>query len=327
MPNKIEKSNPEKVNQSKTRVSEMVVADDRAGQRIDNFLLHVFKNVPKSFIYKLLRKGAIKVNGKRIKVEYKLESGDLIRLPAVYQEAQPKTAQAKEATKIFLKRAILFEDEDLIVLNKPSGMAVHGGSGINLGVIEVMRQIYPDNDSLELVHRLDRDTSGCLILAKKRSILRELHELFQAGKVRKNYLLLARGGWEGGTRKVDESLKRHQLVGGERMVRVEDDGKMSTTIFHPGRHFPTANCVLLEAELRTGRTHQIRVHAAHIGHPVAGDEKYGDRKFNLELRKLGLKRLFLHAATLNLSLKSGKLISVKAPLPHELKNFLVNISG
>jgi len=293
------------VNKTNQKLINFTIDPDHADQRIDNYLFSKFRKVPKSLIYRMLRKGAIRVNKKRAKPEYKLQTGDLIRLPHIETEM---TVTDKKPS-----------DQAMKVLEK-------GGSGITFGVIETMREARPQTKSLELVHRLDKDTSGCLILAKKRSILKELHELLRASNIKKKYLVLVKGKWQGGVRKVDVALIKNQLKSGERMVVADEAGKKSLTTFRPRQIFSMAS--LLEVDLGTGRTHQIRVHATHIGHPIAGDEKYGDKQFNSIMHKKGLKRLFLHAASLSIYLPSKeKTITVKAPLPKELNEILNTIDS
>ena len=224
-----------------------------------------------------------------------------------------------------LKDSVLYEDKRILILNKPSGMAVHGGSGVSYGVIEALRQLRPDDHYLELVHRLDRDTSGCLIIAKKRSALRQLHELLREGKMRKRYIAMVKGHWQGSEKRVDAPLHKFTLQSGERMVKVSDQGKSALSVFRPlatGKH-----ASLVEVELHTGRTHQIRVHAATIGFPIAGDDKYGDREFNSRMKKHGLNRLFLHARSLEFTLNEPhKEIAVNAPFDRELENVMSHLN-
>jgi len=307
-------------NGDKPTVRWMDVGAEQAGQRIDNFLLRILKGVPKSRIYRLLRKGEVRVNRGRIRADYRLKEGDQVRIPPVRiaETRQPApTAGAIER----LAGSILYEDERLLVLDKPSGMAVHGGSGLSYGVIEALRALRPEAPYLELVHRLDRDTSGCLLIAKRRSELRTLHELLRSGGVEKRYLLLVQGDWSQGPWKINAPLRKNQVQGGERMVRVDPDGKTALTHFRFLEGYSHAS--LMEAELKTGRTHQIRVHAAHSGHPLAGDEKYGDTGFNRELRKRGLKRLFLHAHYIAFrDPQRQREIEVSAPLSPDLRKLI-----
>jgi 23S rRNA pseudouridine955/2504/2580 synthase len=301
----------------KNSVQWLHVGPEEAGQRIDNYLLRQLKGVPKSRIYRLLRKGEVRVNRGRIKPEYRIQDGDEVRLPPIRQAERDTTTPAAGLMSR-IETAILFEDERLLVLNKPAGVAVHGGSGVSHGVIEALRAARPDAPMLELVHRLDRDTSGCLVIAKKRSALRNLHELLREGGMDKRYLALVQGDWPGGTRTVTAPLYKNQLKGGERIVTVDAAGKAARTLFRPLTRYGRAS--LMEVELDTGRTHQIRVHGAHIGHPLAGDEKYGDADFNKSLRELGLRRLFLHAVSLGFrEPNSDREVHVSAPLPDELR--------
>lgn len=298
----------------------VAVDPERAGQRLDNFLLGQFKGAPRSLVYRLLRTGQVRVNGGRAKPERRLEAGDEVRLPPVRLDAPADHGAPPPALLRQIEASIVFEDRALLVLDKPSGIASHGGSGIGFGAIELMRALRP-KDSLELVHRLDRDTSGVLVLAKKRSALTELQALIRGGKLEKRYLALLVGHLDRPALKVDAPLEKFVLQGGERMVRVLPSGKPSVSHFRQlervGAH------TYAEIRIETGRTHQIRVHAAHIGHPVAGDEKYGDRAANQMLKSAGLQRLFLHAASLVFALKDGaEPYTLRAPLPAGLQAVL-----
>ena len=301
------------------------VTGAEAGQRLDNFLLRVMKGVPRSHIYKILRSGEVRVNKGRTRPHYHLTEGDILRLPPVRVAAPSDPAVLPAHLHHQLEAAILYEDGHLLVLDKPSGLAVHGGSGLSWGAIEALRQLRPDARELELAHRLDRDTSGCLILSKKRSALRALHEALREGRMEKRYLALAAGDWQGKTRSVRLALRKNTLQSGERMVRVDSvDGKAAHTRFLPLERFPGA--VLLQADLDTGRTHQIRVHLQAIGHPVAGDEKYGDPAFNQRLRAWGLRRLFLHAALIAFRHpQDGEPLRIEAPLPADLRAVLTRL--
>ncbi|EKD45419.1 MAG: hypothetical protein ACD_69C00301G0001 [uncultured bacterium] len=302
------------------KVHNLVIDEELSGQRLDNFLFNKLKNVPKSRIYRMLRGGEVRVNKKRAAPSYKIQSDDLIRIPPFWaEETLSKGKPGSNLIKLLLD-AIIFEDNRILVINKPSGIASHGGSGINFGVIETLRAARPDLKNLELVHRLDRDTSGCLILAKKRSALRELHKLIFDGAILKKYVLLVRGQWQGGERAVDASLLKNQLKSGERMVTIDHQGKDSLTIFRPLKVGIVAS--LIEAELKTGRTHQIRVHALHIGYPIAGDEKYGDSEFNAKMKELGLKRMFLHAEKISFCWATKEKVEFVAKLDKELEEFL-----
>ena len=305
------------------------IDEDRAGQRIDNFLLASLKGVPKTRVYRILRKGEVRVNKGRIKASYRLQEGDMVRIPPIRQ-SEPEAAAAPGARVLArIDASILAEEKGFLVLNKPSGLAVHGGSGLNYGVIEALRALRPDAPYLELVHRLDRETSGCLLVAKRRSVLREMHRLLreksqgksQTDGIDKRYLALLRGRWEGGERKVDAPLLKNTLRSGERVVTVSPEGKESLSLFRPVAR--NAEATLVEVRLLTGRTHQIRVHAASIGHPIAGDEKYGDEQFNREMKAKGLRRLFLHAHFLGFSLEGHEqAYQFSAPLDEELEAVL-----
>lgn len=292
-----------------------------AGQRLDNFLTRYLKGVPKSRIYRILRKGEVRVNKGRVNASYRLANGDQVRIPPIrVAETQQATSPPKPLQEI-LERRILFEDEQLLVINKPSGLAVHGGSGLSFGLIEALRAMRPEASGLELVHRIDRDTSGCLLLAKKRALLRDLHEQIRLNRVEKRYQALLVGRWKRSKQRVDAPLLKNVSQGGERMVRVDPRGKPAQTQFTVQRRW--SEYTLVEALLETGRTHQIRVHAAHLGSPIAGDDKYGDALANETLRALGLKRLFLHAAVLAFTLPGDKRPRrFLAPLDEELELLL-----
>ncbi len=310
----------EGVTQQRAAARSVEIGTDEAGQRIDNFLITRLKGVPKSRVYRILRRGEVRVNRGRVTAAYRLQAGDTVRIPPLRMGAEPASPAAGSSLPGRLASAVLYEDDHLLVLDKPSGVAAHGGSGIALGAIEALRAARPDAPFLELVHRLDRETSGCLMVAKKRSALRDLHEQLRAHAVDKRYLLLVQGVWRGGGRRVDLALARNLRRGGERVVRVAADGQAATTRFTPLERFTDAS--LLQARPLTGRTHQIRVHAAALGHPIAGDAKYGDAGFDRTLRGLGLRRLFLHAAALRLARPGGGEIRVEAPLPPELEAVL-----
>ncbi len=299
------------------RARQVEVSEDDAGQRLDNFLLRHLKGVPRSAVYRLLRTGQVRVNGGRAKPDRRIEAGDSVRIPPVRQAGRDTPGAPSAAQRQVVADAIIHEDRDLLVIDKPSGMAVHGGSGVSFGVIEVLRALRPDA-TLELAHRLDRETSGCLIVAKRRPALRKLHASFRDGEVEKRYLALVVGRWNHGTVTVGAALRRNQLKGGERMVKVDEaGGKAASSRFKPVE--PFADATLMEVTIDTGRTHQIRVHAAHMGHPVAGDDKYGDERANKRLKAIGLKRMFLHASALSLPHPNGDTLAVSSPLPDELK--------
>ena len=301
-----------------TGVELVEISADLAGQRLDNFLLTRLKGAPRSLIYRIVRRGEVRVNKGRIRPEYRLKAGDTVRIPPLRLAPRSAPARPGERTLRQLEAAILYEDDRLLVLNKPSGLAVHGGSGLSYGVIEGLRALRPTAPYLELVHRLDRETSGCLLIAKKRSALRRLHELLRSNRMDKRYLALLKGQWRGGDREVTAPLQKNVLRSGERMVRVDPAGKPARSVFHPLAVSKTAS--LVEVKLETGRTHQVRVHAASLDQPIAGDDKYGDADFNRQLREVGLKRLFLHAHGLRFQLTEGEpAIEVSAPLDDELK--------
>jgi 23S rRNA pseudouridine955/2504/2580 synthase len=297
------------------KVRQVNVSAEEAGQRIDNFLARHLKGVPKSHIYRILRRGEVRVNSGRIRAQYKLCAGDTVRIPPV----RVSESRAGETSPMrSLESCILFENSRCLVINKPSGLAVHGGSGLSYGVIEAFRAGRPQAPFLELAHRLDRETSGCLVLAKRRSFLRAFQEQLRAGEVMKHYLALVSGTWKDGKQTVTAPLRKNLLQGGERMVRVDESGKPAISVFRPVTSFQEAT--LVEVELKTGRTHQIRVHGAHIGHPLAGDEKYGDPAFNIKMKHLGLRRMMLHAHYLEfMDTANGEKIVVSAPLDDELK--------
>ncbi|MBL1457217.1 MAG: 23S rRNA pseudouridine(955/2504/2580) synthase RluC [Methylophaga sp.] len=294
---------------------------DQAGQRIDNFLITLEKGVPKSRIYRALRKGEVRVNKGRIKQTYRLQAGDQVRVPPLRVSEKVVITELSESLTDALENAILMEDDDILVINKPAGLAVHAGSQIQLGVIEAMRIIRPENRFVELVHRLDRDTSGCLVLAKSRAALLNLQQQMKASETDKRYLTLTRGKWAAQENIVDLALQKNSLSSGERMVVPDINGKKSKTLFEVKQEF--SGCQLVAAKLYTGRTHQIRVHSASQSHPVAGDEKYGDREFNKRLRKYGLKRMFLHAWQLSLKHPlTDEPLTFNAELPDTLKDVL-----
>ncbi|WP_428604595.1 23S rRNA pseudouridine(955/2504/2580) synthase RluC [Sedimenticola sp.] len=291
------------------------------GQRIDNFLINYLKGVPKSLVYRILRRGEVRVNKGRIKASYRLQVGDQVRVPPVRMADKAEPSRVDSRLLDRLEAAILYEDKRLLVLNKPSGIAVHGGSGLNFGVIEALRQLRPEERQLELVHRLDRDTSGCLLIAKRRSALRRLHELMRGNGIDKRYIALVKGNWHRDRLEVNVPLLKNTLQGGERIVTVDPRGKESVTRFSVRERL--GEWMLVEARLLTGRTHQIRVHAAHLGTPILGDDKYGDSAANKEIKELGLKRLFLHAETLRFRWPEAKQDEVfKAALEPSLEQLL-----
>jgi 23S rRNA pseudouridine955/2504/2580 synthase len=309
-----------------SRVSHVAVVADDDGQRLDNWLMRALKGVPRSRVYRLLRKGEVRVNGKRCKPEHRLVTGDDIRLPPVRAPEEGVPRRVPSTLTAEIEATVVHSDPDLLVIAKPAGLAVHGGSGLSFGVIEALRASRP-TETLELVHRLDRDTSGLLLVARNRTALRTLHGLLREGLVEKRYLALVKGAWNLGKKTISAPLATRARQGGERVVKVAESGKESDTTFTPVDFFG-ARATLMDVSLGTGRTHQIRVHAAHAGHPVAGDDKYGDRDFNAEMAGLGLKRLFLHAQSLTFEWPgSRKTFAVSQPLPPELAAVLESLSA
>ena len=287
------------------------------GQRLDNYLLKHLKGVPKSHIYRVIRKGEVRVNKGRKKSDYKLKIGDIVRIPPIRTAEQTPTKVSDSLSQL-LQNAILFEDKGLLAINKPSGLAVHGGSGINTGAIEALRVLY--NQPLELVHRLDRATSGVLLIAKKRSVLKDLHEQLSTHQMEKRYTALVQHTWRKKRHTIDAPLAQNS-----RAVVVDNQGKPSVSHFQPLKNFDQADfsASLVEVLIETGRMHQIRAHAKYAGHPLAGDDKYGDTEFNQQVQDKGLNRLFLHAHRLTFTNpSSGELQTIKAPLSEELQDFL-----
>jgi len=313
---------------SKDNVTQLVVSEEDSGQRLDNYLLRVCKGVPKSHIYRIIRSGEVRLNGRRVNASSRVSGADILRVPPIRVATKREEIVAGAEMKTDLP--VLFEDEALLVIDKPAGVAVHGGSGVSFGVIEALRRQRPLARFLELAHRLDRETSGLLLIGKKRSALKALHEMFRDGGgssrgADKRYLLLVNGRWPDPVRHVKFPLFKYLTESGERRVRVSDEGKPSHTIFRlvaRWEHFS-----LLEAELKTGRTHQIRVHCAHLGFSIAGDDKYGDFASNKSLHKEGLKRMFLHAWKMRFPHPaSGAEMTQEAPLPIALRDFLKALS-
>jgi 23S rRNA pseudouridine955/2504/2580 synthase len=314
---------PQKPPQSAARQQQ--VEADLAGMRLDNFLLGRLKGVPRSHVYRLIRSGQVRVNSGRVGPGYRLAAGDRVRVPPVaVAPAAPR--RADDGTLDWLRERIVYEDQRLLVLDKPAGLAAHGGSGVSVGAIEALRALEPTQTELELAHRLDRATSGCLLVAKRRSTLRVLHALLREGAVDKRYLALVRGRWPSGTTRIDAPLLTDRRRGDDR-VKVGTGGKHAESVFRLLETFgKTAS--LVEVSLRTGRTHQIRVHAAHAGHPLAGDDRYGDRDFNAQLARRGLRRMFLHAHAVAFRWPdSGEEFSVSTPLPPELAGVLTTLGG
>ena len=303
----------------KTReVNYVRVNRDQAGRRVDNLLVSLLADVPKSRIYRMLRRGEVRINGRRVRPEARVSEDDLLRLPPLHLEAPLSRPTVSSGREQFLRGLLLHEDNELIVVNKPAGMAVHGGSGLRFGLIDELRAARSEGEFLELAHRLDRDTSGCLIIAKDMRTLRRLHDALRAGLIAKSYVTLARGQWSGGTRTISLALKKNVRRGGERIVTVDPEGKAAVTRFGLRQQFRGA--CLLTVELGTGRTHQIRVHAAQAGFPIAGDQKYGEPAFNACLHRYGLRRLFLHAARVGIPRTNNRQpLVVEAPLPPDLE--------
>ena len=302
-----------------------VSEENGAGQRIDNYLVKTLKNVPKSKIYSILRRGEVRVNKGRIKPSYKLQADDVVRLPPLTNTQREPGANVrpitdKQVASFNLEAAVVYEDDNLLIINKPAGLAVHGGSGLSFGLIEMLRVMRPEQQNLELIHRIDRDTSGCVMLAKHSKILRCMHQLFRDGQINKIYHTLVKG-YAAQSFIVDEPLKKFILSSGERLVRVHPEGQESLTNFTVLERYNGAT--LLQASPITGRTHQIRVHAAHRGLPIIGDDKYGNKLYDQAMRKLGLKRLFLHARELSFICPlSGKLIKVQSEYDKDWNNGL-----
>jgi 23S rRNA pseudouridine955/2504/2580 synthase len=301
-----------------TGVRKVRIDADTAGQRVDNFLRRQLPGVPKGRLYRLLRRGEVRVNGGRVRAEYRLEAGDEVRIPPVRLREEGAAPAAGRAAAML--DHVIYEDKRLLVIDKPSGVAVHGGSGISHGVIELLRAARPDLKDLSLVHRLDRETSGCLVIAKKRSALRALHEKFREGVVEKNYLALVVGDWQLGARVIDSPLLVTHRQGGERHVIVSPEGKPAVTRVRLSRTYGKFS--LLQCSPLTGRTHQIRVHLRHAGFPIAGDDRYGDAGVNRHVKGLGLERLFLHAQSISFPDEHGNELHFVAPLPADLDRFL-----
>ncbi len=312
------------MNQIKTEVKLVEIDEDMAGQRIDNFLRNQLKALPKSVVYRIVRKGEVRVNKKRIKAEYKLQAGDVVRIPPVtldQSDEKVETISPKLQKVAQLEHCILFEDEHLLVLNKPSGTAVHGGSGLKFGAIEGLRALRPQARFLELVHRIDRDTSGILLVAKKRSALRALQAQFREKTVQKYYLALVMGSWPASKKVVNAPLLKNEV---NSIVRVNPQGKPSETRYKVIETFKQAT--LVQASPITGRTHQIRVHCQYSGSPIAWDDRYGDRRFDAYTAQFGLDRLFLHAANIQFTHPaSGKKMEINAPLDQQLEKVLAGL--
>lgn len=311
--------------QKSPSVQFITIGAEQAGQRIDNFLITLEKGVPKSRIYRAVRKGEVRVNKGRIKQTYKLQAGDEVRVPPLRISDKTNTVHVSDSLAQILRQQIIYEDDYLLALNKPEGLAVHAGSKIQTGVIEALKKLRPEAAFLELVHRLDRDTSGCLLIAKRRDALLHLQNQMRGSDIDKRYLTLTYGRWPQNDTIVDKPLQKNTVIGGENMVIVDPAGKLAKTQFLVKQTFH--RCQLMAVKLFTGRTHQIRVHAASSGHPVAGDNKYGQRAFNKQLKQAGLDRMFLHAWQLNIAHpQNEQRLQLEAPLPEDLEIFIKKLS-
>lgn len=308
-------------------VSRVIIGEEAEGQRLDNFLIRHCKGVPKSHIYRILRSGEVRVNSGRVDATYRLVAGDSVRIPPIRLAERPQN-EIDEAAKVRVDLPILYEDDAMLVIDKPEGIAVHGGSGVSFGVIEALRRQRPQAKFLELAHRLDRETSGVLLVGKKRSALTALHDMFRehGAGADKRYLVLVKGRWMNTTQHVRAPLLKYLTDSGERRVSVHADGKPSHTVFRLLARWPEMS--LLEAQLKTGRTHQIRVHLAHLGFPILGDEKYGDFALNKRLKGEGLKRMALHAWQMAFKHPlSGEALSCCAPLPTGIASYVTTVDG
>lgn len=304
-------------------VQHLVVDEDSSGQRLDNYLIRELKGVPKTRLYRALRKGEVRINKGRVRPDYRLAVGDSVRIPPLVRPEPTAAPTIPRYWGAMLEQRIVYEDADLLVINKPSGLAVHGGSGLSFGMIETLRQTRPGDRYLELVHRLDRDTSGLILIARRPAILRELHRQLREDKIDKRYLALVAGSWPRNLFRVDAPLAKNVLQSGERMVRVSKEGKRSITEFAVHERFSGAT--LIEAKPITGRTHQIRVHARHAGFPLLGDDKYSDDRTAAVCARLGLQRLFLHARRLRITLPGVGPLELEAELDPDLELILTNL--
>ncbi|MEY3191272.1 MAG: hypothetical protein RIS10_1389 [Pseudomonadota bacterium] len=299
------------------------INEDNCDQRLDNFLISRLKGVPKSRIYRLVRKGEVRVNKGRVDIKYRLAAGDVVRIPPIRVAERSEESFVPKGLQAALQQGILFEDDGFMVINKPAGFAVHGGSGVSSGIIEGLRLIRPEARFLELVHRLDKDTSGCLLIAKKRSALRKLQEFFRNSEIKKTYQALLAGQWDRKKLIVTAPLLKNISKGGERIVVISKAGKAAETLFTRIKLF--RNATLVEASPKTGRTHQIRVHAASLGHAIVGDDRYGIDEINKLFKNKGYKRMFLHAETLQFKHPvTDEKMTISAPLPLQLINLLNN---
>ncbi len=306
-------------NDSFAAVQNIKVDDNSVGQRVDNYLLSRLKGVPKTRVYRIIRKGEVRVNGKRVKPDYKLQLADIVRIPPI-RIAEASVATPSQALIDLVQEAILYEDESILVINKPSGLSVHAGTGVKISLIDVLKAIY-ENQYIELVHRIDKGTSGCILIAKTGAALRQLQADFKSRQVKKTYHALVHGSWPKSLKEVNASIQRLPESNGERKVRIDNDGKKSLTYFSVLKSYKEHS--LLLAAPHTGRTHQIRVHAAFVGHPVCGDDKYSSKKQLGSAAKLGIQRLCLHAASLELlHPETGKPLTVNAPYDEKFTSAL-----
>lgn len=308
-----------RIQNKKIDVQHLSIEADQQDRRIDNYLIKTLKGVPRTRIYQMLRKGEVRVNGGRIKQTYRLQRGDKLRIPPIINQAVAKPDRPRDYLIQAVEKSVIYENEDMLVLNKPSGIVVHGGSGRSFGIIEILR--YIRDQDLQLAHRLDRETSGCLLIAKHMQHLSHLHKLFKGGNVEKHYLALLSGRLNQSSLEIDIPISNNSIRGGERHVTIKQDGKHARSKLTLLQTYTNAS--LVDVQIYTGRTHQIRAHTAHIDHPVAGDDKYGKRDFNKLLRKIGLKRIFLHAQRITLpAFGDSKALTLEATLPEDLQNLL-----
>ena len=313
------------MNGNRSKPENISVSPEQAGRRIDNFLLAHLKTIPKSRIYQMLRRGEVRANGGRIKPDYRLQPGDDIRIPPLFEQARADPGKPPERLVKTIRSCVIYEDERVVVVNKPSGLVVHAGSGSAFGVIEVLRELYRPEQTLHLVHRLDKETSGCLLIAKDMIVLRRVNQALKNGEVEKEYDALLQGRLRKKNIRVDTPLQRHRNHRGDGRVRTDESGKSAFSRFSTVKVYREATRV--KVRTATGRTHQIRVHAGSIGHPLAGDGKYGDREFNREMRKAGLKRMFLHAGKLTVpALRKTGDYRFSAPLPGDLEEILKRLA-
>ena len=302
----------------KTKVTKINITKDDDGQRIDNFILRKYKSLPRSKVYKILRRGEVRINSCRVAPSYKVKENDELRMPPVKISENTETPGHDQSKKVI--DFILYEDKEILIIDKPTGMAVHGGSGIKYGVIELIRAARPDQNNLELIHRIDRETSGCLMLSKKRSILRFMHKQFRSGAVKKNYFAVVKGFWRFGENKIDKPLMTHHRKNGERYVTCEASGKQALTKVKLINQYKDS--ALIQCQPVTGRTHQIRVHLSDSGYPILGDDRYGNQDINIKLKKKGMRRLFLHAQSIGFTDKNGADRLYTSPIPADFDNFI-----